>query len=257
MRIMGRTTSAMESRSGADILLTSSSRIFLNSNTRLQGGTGAAISLVPSDLKKPAHWRERMAQRQKFWSHATGFKMGRKLADWGKEKDHPSEGSLPNTHSAIHLDEQDQIQQAIALSLVDPGPQEGSDGMPEQRRAVSDPLLAGAPSEPLQIHNSDSDSDDNDDKIKEAIALSLADTGLPEGSGGMPGQAGVLSDPLLAGTPSEPLQIDSNDSDSDDNSDKVKEAIALSLQQPLAPGILFPLAGLCMMNAQPLHGILS
>ena len=53
-----------------------------------------------------------MAQRQKFWSHATGFKMGRKLADWGTEK-HTEAPSIS------HGDAEDEdIQAAIALSLA-------------------------------------------------------------------------------------------------------------------------------------------
>jgi hypothetical protein len=30
---------------------------------------------------RPAHWRERAIQRQRFWSRAHGFEFGRKLGD--------------------------------------------------------------------------------------------------------------------------------------------------------------------------------
>ena len=32
------------------------------------------------------HWRERAAQRQRYWSLSHGFQRGRALADWGKEE---------------------------------------------------------------------------------------------------------------------------------------------------------------------------
>jgi len=39
---------------------------------------GAASGEVDKELtRKPGDWRERMKQRQKFWSHSSGFKMGR------------------------------------------------------------------------------------------------------------------------------------------------------------------------------------
>lgn len=38
----------------------------------------------------PQHWRQRAAQRQKYWSLSHGFQMGRKLAAWGEGE--PEEG---------------------------------------------------------------------------------------------------------------------------------------------------------------------
>ena len=40
-----------------------------------------------SQEARPADWRERMRQRQKYWSLSQGFRFGRKLADWGREGD--------------------------------------------------------------------------------------------------------------------------------------------------------------------------
>lgn len=77
------------------------------------------LGVMPNDIdvtKKPSDWRERMKQRQKFWSHSTGFKFGRKLADWGK--DNAKEGS--NEEGGDSLSPEDkEIQRAIALSLQD------------------------------------------------------------------------------------------------------------------------------------------
>ena len=38
-----------------------------------------------SESKKPQDWRERKAQRQKYWSVSQGFRFGRKLAEWGED----------------------------------------------------------------------------------------------------------------------------------------------------------------------------
>ena len=103
-----------------------------------QGSGGKLISLDASDFKKPDHWRERMAQRQKFWSHATGFKMGRKLADWGRDKKGTASGSMPESEDVVDLDEDDQIKQAIALSLAQDQDSEGA-------------LLPGCVSFPLRL----------------------------------------------------------------------------------------------------------
>ena len=35
----------------------------------------------------PLHWRQRAAQRQKFWSRTHGFQMGRKLGDWSEQQE--------------------------------------------------------------------------------------------------------------------------------------------------------------------------
>ena len=44
----------------------------------MEGGGAAG-----SQEARPADWRERMRQRQKYWSLSQGFRFGRKLADWG------------------------------------------------------------------------------------------------------------------------------------------------------------------------------
>ena len=42
----------------------------------------------PGSASKGAkNWRERAANRQKYWSRMTGFQFGRKLGDWGKDED--------------------------------------------------------------------------------------------------------------------------------------------------------------------------
>ena len=79
------------------------------------------VNMMPTDIdltKKPSHWRERMQQRQKFWSHSTGFKFGRKLADWGKDgsQEHGEESAKLGT-----TPEDEEVQRAIALSLEDLG----------------------------------------------------------------------------------------------------------------------------------------
>ena len=46
------------------------------------GAAAAEAGAAAGELgKQPADWRERMAQRQRFWSTSHGFKMGRKLGD--------------------------------------------------------------------------------------------------------------------------------------------------------------------------------
>lgn len=73
------------------------------------------VGVLSTDVdltKKPSDWRERMKQRQKFWSHSMGFKFGRKLADWGDEPE--KEGK-----AQAGLSEDAEIQKAIALSLQD------------------------------------------------------------------------------------------------------------------------------------------
>jgi hypothetical protein len=84
--------------------------------------SGAQSGEVELDLtKQPSDWRERMKQRQKFWSHSTGFKFGRKLADWGKDgfqkpgSQAEAGGKEPTTA------EEAEFQKAIALSLQESG----------------------------------------------------------------------------------------------------------------------------------------
>ena len=84
----------------------------LNTRHSLQSATKAGDIDV---TKKPSNWRERMMQRQKFWSQSTGFKLGRKLADWGKEEPASLAGG---EEGALDLTpEEAELQQAIQLSL--------------------------------------------------------------------------------------------------------------------------------------------
>lgn len=74
---------------------------------------------MPADIdvtKKPSDWRERMKQRQKFWSHSTGFKFGRKLADWGR--DGGGDGGGGDGKDSVSPEDKE-VQRAIALSLQD------------------------------------------------------------------------------------------------------------------------------------------
>ena len=83
---------------------------------QFQGGT----ALSPGDIdvtKKPENWRERMRQRQKFWSHSTGFKFGRKLADWGKDEGKGQPRPSAEAEIKRGKSEDEDIQRAIALSL--------------------------------------------------------------------------------------------------------------------------------------------
>ncbi len=74
---------------------------------------------VPSTTKRPADWRERKAQRQKYWSLSQGFRFGRKLADWGGLDGDTGEegdgGSVPGVDDT----EDAQMQEAIRRSILD------------------------------------------------------------------------------------------------------------------------------------------
>ena len=68
-----------------------------------------------SGSKKPQDWRERKAQRQKYWSVSQGFRFGRKLAEWGEE----APARPRSTHIASHDGEEDaDVQEAIRRSLM-------------------------------------------------------------------------------------------------------------------------------------------
>jgi hypothetical protein len=110
-------------------------------------GKGAARGSL---AKQPADWLGRMAQRQKFWSTSHGFRMGRKLGAWGEGEEEGAaaaaaaaeagagagadevvgagEGSgaaaagAAAAGAAAAGDEEDgQLQEAIRLSLLEPG----------------------------------------------------------------------------------------------------------------------------------------
>lgn len=71
---------------------------------------------LASVTKRPADWRERKAQRQKYWSMSQGFRFGRKLGDWGRG----DEGDSGDERAAADGDTEDaQMQEAIRRSLLD------------------------------------------------------------------------------------------------------------------------------------------
>ena len=79
-----------------------------------------------SQEARPADWRERMRQRQKYWSLSQGFRFGRKLADWGREGDDDvQEGGEAGAGGAGSQappgaeGEDAHLQEAIRRSLVD------------------------------------------------------------------------------------------------------------------------------------------
>lgn len=77
--------------------------------------------------QRPADWRERKAQRQKYWSLSQGFRFGRKLADWGgldDDGDGENDGDGRNIGAAAAAaadagTEDAQMQEAIRRSLLD------------------------------------------------------------------------------------------------------------------------------------------
>ena len=69
-----------------------------------------------SDFKKPKDWRERKAQRQKYWSVSSGFRFGRKLGEWGEE---PPARPLSGHTGSKDGDEDMEMQEAIRRSLME------------------------------------------------------------------------------------------------------------------------------------------
>ena len=76
-----------------------------------------------SASKRPADWRERKAQRQKYWSLSQGFRFGRKLADWGGLDDNvdgDEDAGRDAAPAAADTGTEDaQMQEAIRRSLLD------------------------------------------------------------------------------------------------------------------------------------------
>lgn len=66
-----------------------------------------------SASKRPKDWRERKAQRQKYWSLSQGFRFGRKLGDWGGPDPRPQ--PPPSERDAEDAD----MQEAIRRSLLE------------------------------------------------------------------------------------------------------------------------------------------
>eukprot|EP00873_Tetraselmis_striata_P028365 jgi/Tetstr1/448629/TSEL_035874.t1 len=81
----------------------------------------AAVDIPTS---RPAHWRERAQQRQRFWSRAQGFKFGRKLGDWRQGDGEAEEGGEEDGGAG----EDGQLQLAIQASLEDAQRGEGAPG---------------------------------------------------------------------------------------------------------------------------------
>lgn len=69
-----------------------------------------------SDLRKPKDWRERKAQRQKYWSVSQGFRFGRKLGEWGED---PPSRPLSGHTGSKDGDEDAEMQEAIRRSLME------------------------------------------------------------------------------------------------------------------------------------------
>eukprot|EP00803_Ostreobium_quekettii_P004915 evm.model.scf_615.3 EVM.evm.TU.scf_615.3 scf_615:20234-34220(+) len=112
----------------------------------------------------PSSWRERAAQRQKYWSLSHGFRFGRKLAQWGQhdagegdgvDQDQSDDGIQPH-----NLEEEDeQLQEAIRQSLQEtshPAPTHSQSDWPLTVEALEredgpQPELY-APSTSTQVH---------------------------------------------------------------------------------------------------------
>lgn len=71
-----------------------------------------ASAEAPASGKGGPAWRERMKQRQKFWSLSHGFQFGRKLGDWGQGE---RRGKAPRTAEGEAEDAE--LQEAIRRSL--------------------------------------------------------------------------------------------------------------------------------------------
>eukprot|EP00884_Botryococcus_braunii_P002641 jgi/Botrbrau1/12378/Bobra.0084s0003.2 len=79
--------------------------------TREDAGQGSAGN------NNKVGWKERMKQRQKYWSLSHGFKFGRKLADWSKSDD---QEEMRVVREAAGLEEEEaDLQEAIRRSLHD------------------------------------------------------------------------------------------------------------------------------------------
>ncbi|GAB4814523.1 hypothetical protein N2152v2_001569 [Parachlorella kessleri] len=86
------------------------------------GETDGAAAAAPSEANDAAdlrkrHWRERAAQRQRFWSLSHGFQRGRALADWGKEDEPAGRGEHGRDGTAEVREDDEEFQRAIQLSL--------------------------------------------------------------------------------------------------------------------------------------------
>mmetsp|Transcript_31308 Transcript_31308/g.88771 ORF Transcript_31308/g.88771 Transcript_31308/m.88771 type:complete len:621 (-) Transcript_31308:70-1932(-) len=142
--------------------------------------SGAALaSTIPT--KKPEHWRERMEQRQRFWSRTHGFQFGRKLGDWSEaEKRQPMQRQMPHG-SAIVIDgeeeygveeltaeeqeDDDALQHAIQASL-----QAAGAGSSQGERSADAAAIAG-------IGGGEDGSGDDSDFEWEDVAAEQAEPG--------------------------------------------------------------------------------
>lgn len=132
---------------------------------------------------QPQHWRERMAARQKFWSTSHGFRMGRKLGDWG-------EGAEPAVAG-------------VAGTVVSGGGAMGA-------RAGSEGL------DTMEIEGGkDGAEEEEDPELQEAIRQSLAAAGTDTGAvqGSIPGPTAAASrrhDGTAHGPQQQPEHADSH-----------------------------------------------
>lgn len=85
-------------------------------------GCGCFLAASQAALAPYKHWRQRAADRQKFWSLSHGFKLGRSLAKWGEhdddhdDTDHDGDDKLEPRDPQ---EEDEQLQEAIRQSLGD------------------------------------------------------------------------------------------------------------------------------------------
>ncbi|KAL4441195.1 hypothetical protein ABPG77_011432 [Micractinium sp. CCAP 211/92] len=108
----------------------------------------------------PQHWRQRAAQRQKYWSLSHGFQMGRKLAAWGEGE--PEEGPP-------EAEEGPEPGAGAAADGATPAPRKGLIGRSPPSRSPVKPV-----------------PEDEDGQLQEAIRRSLEEF--------TPGKAGQAAD---------------------------------------------------------------
>lgn len=120
---------------------------------------GAAAAAA---AQKAGGWRDRMAQRQQFWSTSHGFKMGRKLGEWGADGE----------------------EEAAAA----PAPVAGAGRSPAKARKRGGSAAAAAAA---AAAGGGGGHDDEEALLQEAIRRSLQDAGGWGGRGG----TGMLAQP--------------------------------------------------------------
>ena len=79
-----------------------------------------AAARAAAKAAAPVHWRQRAAERQRFWSRTHGFQMGRKLGDWSEDKGAEASAS-PKGPSGKDIEEFE-LARAIEMSRAEAGP---------------------------------------------------------------------------------------------------------------------------------------